>query len=453
MRVLKFGGAALRDGPAIRQAVQIVQQKGGEGPVVVVSAHAGVTEHLRRALARPAEARQHWDTIRIRHRTLLHQLGLPQELLDRHLRELMGLLDGIGAGSGPQKRLRDHVLSFGERMSARVFAAALRAAGLRAVPLDAFDLGLVSDGGQLCSPASGAREVRAAIAGLRGIPVVTGFLALDREGYLTTLGSSGSDLTAAWLGAALGAQSIDLWKQVSGLMRADPRLIPGAEHLIELNWCESEELARHGAAALHAGAVEPAREAGIPIHLRSLDDPSGPGTLIWEHPGCALRSGPLALAQRLDLGHIRLPFEAGRPNVGKLAEFFAFLSSHGLEPYLGMLGDSDFQVLVSLAGEGPRLEENLPAGAELQLGLGTISIIGRRLGDHPGLGETLGECLDTGALLLRSWGGVDRFGATSSEPGEIESRVLLLPSSELPAMLQRLYGRFFSPLDRKKPVS
>ncbi len=106
-------------------------------------------------------------------------------------------------------------------------------------------------------------------------------------------------------------------------------------------------MARHGAVALHAGAVEPARQAGIPIHVRNLDDPTGSGTLISDRSGMPSGAGILALAQRVGMVHLRLPFQPGRAHGSQLAEFFGALSSKGLEPYLGALGDGDFQVLVS----------------------------------------------------------------------------------------------------------
>lgn len=452
MRVLKFGGTALQDGAAIQKAVEIVQNHGGERPLVVVSAHGGVTGHLKRALLARQEVRTHWNAIRIRHRTLLHQLNLPQELLDRHLRELLGVLEGLAADSSPPRRLRDHVLSFGERMSARVFAAALKAQGLGAVPMDAFDLGMVSHEGRLGCPQVAAPRVQRSIESLPGIPVVTGFLALDGEGYLTTLGSSGSDLTAAWFGAAMGAQSIDLWKRVSGLLRADPRLIPGAGHLDRLDWEESEELARHGAVALHAGAVAPAREAGIPIHVRCLDDPGGPGTLISDRSAGTARGGVLALAQRTGMVHLRMPLWPGRAHGSQLAEFFGALSAKGLEPYLGVLGDGDLQVLVSSGPELDSLLVELPAEAQVQGGLGTIALVGRDLGQNQELEAALQECTHLGALEIHSWAGAESSLARARPPEGLGSRVILLPEDSLPEMLQFLYWHFFKTRRAEKPV-
>ena len=123
MRVLKFGGAALRDGPAVRQAARIVRMEGGERPLVVVSAHEGVTGLLERTLESVRAGRLEWDPLRIRHRTILRQLELPGDLLDRHLRDLRSILEMIARRPRPDRRIRDLVLSFGERMSARVFSA------------------------------------------------------------------------------------------------------------------------------------------------------------------------------------------------------------------------------------------------------------------------------------------------------------------------------------------
>ena len=136
-RVLKFGGAALRDGDSIRRAFDLVQRHGGPRPIVVVSAAAGVTGLLEALADGAGDA----AAVRIRHRMLLSQLDLPGDLLDGFLRELGLLL----AAREASDRWRDHLLSFGERMAARLVAAAFRARGRLATPVDAWDLGFRTD--------------------------------------------------------------------------------------------------------------------------------------------------------------------------------------------------------------------------------------------------------------------------------------------------------------------
>ena len=110
----------------------IVREHGGERPIVVVSAHQGVTDLLERSAAAAEEGRVVWDEVRVRHRTLLRQLGLHGDLLYRHLRDLRAVLEELSSSPQWNRRSHDFVLSFGERMSARIVAAALRGEGLPA---------------------------------------------------------------------------------------------------------------------------------------------------------------------------------------------------------------------------------------------------------------------------------------------------------------------------------
>src|SRR5262245_41458408 len=181
MRVMKFGGAALRDGPAIQRSARLVERSARTSRVlVVVSAQEGVTAQLARAADEATRGRlDAWDALRVRHRSALAWLGLPGDLLDRHLLELRAILDELAPRA--DRRMRDYVRSFGERMSARVFAAVLRQLGAPATPLDAYDLGLTTasvegEGALLLAPRP---ELRARLEAVPGIPVVTGFLALD----------------------------------------------------------------------------------------------------------------------------------------------------------------------------------------------------------------------------------------------------------------------------------
>jgi aspartokinase len=140
-----------------------------------------------------AEGEVDRDRVRIRHRSLLRELRLDSELLDRYFAELASILRGIAQ----QKRLspdeRDLVLSYGERMSARIVAHALKSQGVPATPVDAYDLGLISDSNHgAARPLLESRSrVRSALLGVPGVPVVTGSCK-DRHGNLTTLGRNGS---------------------------------------------------------------------------------------------------------------------------------------------------------------------------------------------------------------------------------------------------------------------
>ena len=372
--VMKFGGAALADGAGIRRVGAILAARGGPRPVVVVSAAAGVTELLLQVAQAAVEGRSELDRIRIRHRTLLSQCGLEQELLNRLLVEMASVLEGIRARNQISAAERDFVLSFGERMSARVVAAALRAGGSAATPVDAFDLGLLSDSNHGCAkPLPGnSAAIRRALRDVPGIPVVTGFVAKDTAGNLTTLGRNGSDLSASLLAEACGAHEVQFWKVVGGVMSADPTIVPEARGIDRLSYGEAAEYAFRGANVLHPLALEPLERAGIPARVLCLSEPDAPGT--WIGPGASVARDPEATravgvtARRsLTLAHVELGALEHRAQ--RSSEFFARLAHANIEPLWLSSGPSELTVacgwsdelagMFALQGQAIRIERSL----------------------------------------------------------------------------------------------
>lgn len=294
IKVMKFGGAALRDGLGVARAVEIVREHGGERPVVVVSALEGVTDLLVDAARAAARGEVNTDTIRVRHRSVLSQLDADPELLDRYNRELSLILESIRQRREFGAVELDHVLSFGERASARIVAKCFESQGIMATPVDSYDLGLTTDSNHgNARPLSGERvTLSRSIWDIPGTPVVTGFLAKDGAGNLTTLGRNGSDLSAALLAEAIEATAVEFWKSVPGVLTADPAIVPNAQPIKQLCFADAEELGHLGARVLHPDAIAPAVRAGIEVRVRFVRDPSHPGTALTEEGQGA---GPVAL--------------------------------------------------------------------------------------------------------------------------------------------------------------
>jgi aspartate kinase len=426
--VLKFGGEGLRDGQAVRRAQRIILEHGGERPVVVVSAHEGVTDLLAEALHAPERWRSIWDRIRVQHRTLLRQLALDGELVDRHLHQLREVLEHLGRLELGAERTRDYVLSFGERMSARIVAASLRAGGRPAAPLDAFDLGLLDlRRTQDTRPTESNRaKLRGILASVPGVPVVTGFLASDRAGDLTTLGRSGSDLSAAWIGEALEASEIQLWKTVDGIMTADPRLVPAARRIDELGHDEAEELAACGARVLHPGVIEVVRRSGITLSLRNALDARASGTRLHAR---SRAQGPLALAQRGPLALLRAPREAGREPGAQLDELLRWLGGRGVGVLARSASESEIVLLVEEA-EGLEDRARLPADrTNVERGLVAVAVIGPGVGADAAVSRELDRVAARLGLEARALPG----------PGRTRSQARLLPAERLLETLRALH--------------
>ncbi|MEJ5226075.1 MAG: aspartate kinase, partial [Anaerolineales bacterium] len=182
----------------------------------------------------------------------------------------------------------DAVASLGERMSIRLLAAVIEAAGVRAAPIEATQLIVTNRNFQNAHPdfAATTERTRAVLLPLlqQGIvPVVTGFIGATPEGAVTTLGRGGSDYSAAILGAVLPADDVWIWTDVDGVMSADPRLVPEARTLPEISYSEVAELAYYGAKVLHPKTVRPVVDAGIGLRICNTFNPSHPGTRLVAH--------------------------------------------------------------------------------------------------------------------------------------------------------------------------
>lgn len=295
VRVLKFGGTSLRDASRMRAAADIVAEAARETtPIVVVSAIDGATDELaeivRLAAGTETGLASRLKAFRERHFGLLHELGGadPDDApgFGAQLDELERLVEGVRLLRDCSPRAEDRILGFGELLSARLLATALRGEGLAAGPVDARPLVRTDDrfGAARVRVEESFDRIRRALPGTNGISVVTGFVASGPRDEPTTLGRGGSDYTATLIGAALAADFVEIWTDVSGILTADPRLVPDARPVAEMSYDELLELAGFGAKVIYPRAVRPARDRGIPLVIRNSLDPSAPGTVIVAKP-------------------------------------------------------------------------------------------------------------------------------------------------------------------------
>ena len=283
MRVLKFGGTSVGSEENLSRVLDIVRSQSGERPVVVVSAHSGVTNELLR-LARAAVAGGYsLRKLRRTHRELYDAVGGDYGVVEPLLEELNDLLRGLKLVGELTPRSLDLVASFGERMSARGIAAYFRVNGIEAEAVDAWDLGLRTDSrfGEATPDPACFAAIKKSLARFRKVvPVVTGFIAKDAAGNVTTLGRSGSDFSATLLAAAAQADEVEIWTDVDGVMSADPRVVKSARSIPALSIAEASELAYYGAKVIHPATMLPAVEKRIPVRVRNTARPDHDGTLI-----------------------------------------------------------------------------------------------------------------------------------------------------------------------------
>jgi aspartate kinase len=282
MIVMKFGGTSVGLAPNFANACELVSKRRDRRPVVVVSALSGVT-NLLLEYARVAECRAETAArLPAHHREFARAVRVDERVLDALLAEWDECDRRWRDAGALSSAERDQVLSFGERWSAALFAAGLAAHGLEAVARHAGDVGLVTDdrfGAAHPLPEALAR-VAAELAPGPPVAVVTGFLGRTADGRVTTLGRGGSDYSAAFIGAALGAEEIQIWTDTSGMLSADPRNVPEARVVPHLSFTEASELAYFGAKVLHPKTLLPAIERDVPVRILNTARPDDPGSLI-----------------------------------------------------------------------------------------------------------------------------------------------------------------------------
>jgi aspartate kinase len=302
MIVMKFGGTSVQDAAAIIRVAEIVSGRVDRAPVVVVSAMARVTEALLR-VADAAKARRVEEATAGIRELLERHLATSRELLgdshesslavERELQsqfaELENLARSVGTLGELTARSQDAIVSFGERLSSVIVAEAFRSRGIQSEPTDSRAFIITDDRFTRAAPDmhETTRRTRAALEPMiktGRVPVVQGFIGSTAEGVTTTIGRGGSDYSAALIGAALGADAIEIWTDVDGLMTADPRVVRDARRIRVISFAEASELSYFGAKVLHPSTVLPAVERGIPVHIYNTHNPACEGTLIVATP-------------------------------------------------------------------------------------------------------------------------------------------------------------------------
>ena len=296
LEVWKFGGASLASAEQIQKAAALIAKH--SGPLVIVpSALAGMTDLLLQGAAhalagRRADASRSAATFLRRHREVIRALvpagSIRRKLLaaaDAAAREYRDLCTAVGLFDHLEPRASDRIVSRGERLSAQILTAAIGRTGRRALYVDALDVVATDEHHGAAAPnlagtARRARQVVRPALDAGAIVVVPGFIGRAPDGSVTTLGRGGTDLSATLLARALNARRVVLWKDVPGILTADPRLVPDARLIPQLHHREAGEVAHYGAKVLHPRALIPIAGTRVEMNVRSFLTPDAPGTEV-----------------------------------------------------------------------------------------------------------------------------------------------------------------------------
>ena len=471
--VLKFGGTSVATPDAIRRMIEIVRAARSQGPsLVVVSAFGGVTNQLIAAAEAAAQRdegyREQLAGLAERHLAAARGLAPEEETtLAATLRSRFGdlgdLLHGVFLLRELSPRARDSILSYGERCSAEVVAAALRCSGLAAIARDARHLIVTDDAYGQARVDTGAtnERLRSAFAELSRdandapVPIITGFVAASPEGHTTTLGRGGSDYTAALVGAALGARAIELWTDVSGVLSTDPRVVPEAFPQPAMSYAELMELSHFGAKVVYPPSIHPARSAGIPLVIKNTFDPSAPGTRVTGESApnpWAIRG--LASVHRVALVRLEGDGMVGVPGIA--GRLFGALAREGVSVILISQGSSEHSICFAVAPDDTVrarrvVEEEFVL--ERRAGLvddlvveedqAVLAAVGETMHERPGLAGRLFSVLGQHGVNVKS-----------IAQGSSELNVsLVVDHRDEARALRAIHGAFFFPRRRRLTVA
>ncbi len=399
MNVMKFGGTSLGSAQAITNCAELVEREiklSGSNPLIIVSAHSKVTDKLLEAARKAVkgEIDAPFQVIAQRHYELLDALKLPRTIAEKNLNELYDLLKGINMVKEITPRLYDYVTSFGERLSSKCFAALLRTRGhAHAEAVNAYDLGLTTDSHFMnAKPLPETYELiaQAYKPHANKLLVVTGFIAKDKNGDITTIGRSGSDFSAAIFGAALRVNEIQVWKDVPGVLSCDPRLIKVARPLSRLSFEEASELAYYGAEVLHPATMTPAMAHDIPVRVLCTFKPDAPGTIISTKAVSDPKFPVKCIVYKEDQVLINVRSERMLGMDGFMAGMFAVFARHRI--VIDMISTSEVSISMTTNTTDPAKLESLkkdlselPSKVEVHLDKTIFAIVGEGMKHSVGL--------------------------------------------------------------------
>jgi aspartate kinase len=418
MIVMKFGGSSVQDATAIRRVASIVASRLAEQPLVVVSAMGGVTDKLVQIAETAAQgelsaALALLEAIRTRHMQAASEMLNPGaeaafcEELDARLAEARALTQQIAEEGAISPGERSQMLTYGEVLSSVLVAAAFTALGVASAQADARRLIVTDSRHPAASPLASLTRIRLleAIPPMleeKLVPVLGGFIASSESGEITTLGRGGSDYSAAIIGAALTAERIEIWTDVSGILTTDPRICPKAQRIAEISFHEATELACFGAKVLHPATLLPAVEHNIPVAVLNSHKPTDAGTIIR----LTAARGPsafraIAVKRNISVFNVQAPSHVG--SLRFLDDLFSLLRWHHLTSELVAISGASASVAVEGSQELAKLSSELQALGEVdfQSEMAIICLVGEDIRGRVGIASEVFGVLAAGGINIR----------------------------------------------------
>ena len=426
MKVLKFGGTSVAGSLNIRLVRNVIKTVSGKS-IIVVSALGGVTDKLLTAAGMAADQNEDYKNvlkeIEDRHLTVVKELlpiKVQSQVLSKvksELNTLETLLEGAFLIGEATSRLSHKIVSYGELLSSYIITEFLVQEGMKATHVDTRSLITTSDGNskpKVNFELTNKNIVKYFSGVHEKIVVMPGFIASSENGNATTLGRGGSDYSAAIVAAALDAELLEIWTDVSGMFTANPRLVKQAKAIPHLSYQEAMELSHFGAKVLYPPTIQPVLAKGIPVHIKNTFAPEDLGTLITENKnekGKTVRG--ISHIGNMALLSLEGPGMVGIPGISK--RFFGILSQVDISIVFITQASSEHSICVGISKNDIKYALQVvnaafkneiergkirPAHAETELAI--IALVGDHMKHHQGLSGKMFSTLGRNNVNIRA---------------------------------------------------
>ncbi len=420
MKILKFGGSSVAEPGIIKKVIQIVKES-GKDTIVVVSALKGITDQIVRISEAASEGNDLYEKeipeIRKRHLDVVDELITKEnkEAVKKYINQLVDemndLLYGVFLVGDLAPKTRDHLLSFGERLSSYIISNAFE--NSRCIDMRHFIRTDSSHGNAIVNFKKTNLFISEELRNFKGIAVCPGFIATNEHGQVTTLGRGGSDYTAAILAAAVDAEELEIWTDVDGFMTADPKKVSKAYVIESLSYSEALELSHFGAKVLYTPTLHPAYKKNIPIRIKNTFRPELPGTIISKEGGNNSNS-PIKGISSIDQIDLITLQGSGLPGVtGTSMRLFTALAREKINVILITQASSEYSISFAVSPEDSdkairsireefHMETDIKkiVDVEIEKELSVIAIVGEKMRNTPGISANLFKSLGRSGISV-----------------------------------------------------
>lgn len=431
MKVLKFGGTSVAHSQNILLMEKIVKRESLKSKVVViVSALQGVTDQLIKAAEQASVKDENYcqavQNLEEKHISLVKELFPIAEqsswlsFVKKHFNDIEDLCNGIAVLGELTDRIKDKIASYGEFLSSKIIAARLQLEGLDCVWMNSAEL-IRTDSNfthaKVDFKSTDHNIARFLNENQNHIIVGPGFIAKDEKNNATTLGRGGSDYTASIIAAAIDAEELQIWTDVSGMMTADPRLVSNAKPISEISYHEAMELSHFGAKVLYPPSIQPVMVKNINLLIKNTFDPDAEGTLISHQLQSSEDEKQIAVGIS-NMNSIALITLEGSGMVGIpgiSAKLFQCLSHEKINVILITQGSSEHSITIAIEEkEALRAEHAINSSfaddinlkrvyaVKIETGLSIVALVGESMKSRSGVSAKMFGCLGNNGINIRA---------------------------------------------------